>query len=251
MKQCIEIKDEDSKRFAYLDGEKLLRFCEKSDKDFSSLRIEYLTKVHKNIKQRLRKQDSEMFRDLSLVLEPSVCSVSSEAETLDSLEKVGLMYGEDKEVKIVHGDLQVEGMNEETKVVQKLLDRTNLTQQWPSMKGMLLGSYKNYSLQNLCKRVILMHPDLTEFVKLCKIALCFSITSVECERSFSTQNRLKNKYRASIKSENLDTLISITMSKQDISTFNPIKAVQLWLSKKKRRKARLCQVYKPRAKKVC
>ena len=93
-----------------------------------------------------------------------------------------------------------------------------------------------------------MHADLTEFVVLCKLALWSSVTSEECERSFSTQNRLKNKYRGSIKSKYLDTLISIAMSKHDISTFNTRKAAQLWISKKKR-KARFCQTYKPRAKK--
>ena len=87
-----------------------------------------------------------------------------------------------------------------------------------------------------------MHADLTEFVVLCKIALCFSVTSVECERSVRTQNRLKNKYRGSIKSEHLDTLISIAMSKHDISTFNSRKATQLWISKKRRKNKILADI---------
>jgi len=59
------------------------------------------------------------------------------------------------------------------------------------------------------------------------------VTSVECERSFSTQNRLKNKYRSSLKSENLDILISVTMSGVSVATFDPRIAIKLWLSKKR------------------
>ena len=235
---------------AYLDEEKLLRYSENINHGFSSLRTRYVEKLQKNIRHRFRKEDSAIFKDLSLLLEPLVVTVSSETESLDALEKVGFLYGEDKDAQIYHGNL-LEGIDIETKVVHKLLDKEKLKKQWPSMKGMLQGSYKNYSLQNLCKRVILMHEDLTEFVMLCKIALCFSITSVECERSFSTQNRIKNKCRGSLKPENLDTLIFIAMTKCDISSFNPQKSVQLWLSKKKRRKGRLFQDFKTRAKRMC
>jgi len=77
------------------------------------------------------------------------------------------------------------------------------------------------------------------------------VTSVECERSFSTQNRLKNKYRSSLKSENLDILISVTMSGVSVATFDPRIAIKLWLSKKKRRKGKLYQSYTPREKKHC
>lgn len=101
----------------------------------------------------------------------------------------------------------MEGIREELKTVQKLLDKQKLIEEWPRLKEMFNGAYKNLKLEHVCKRVISLHSDMTEFSKLCKIALCIAVTSVECERSFSTQNCLKNKYRSSIKSENLDILI--------------------------------------------
>ena len=123
---------------------------------------------------------------------------SSENEVKDALEALNMLYGEDREVRIVHGDLQEEGVHQETsKVVKKLLNKDKLVQEWPRMKDILSGSYKSLSIPSVYKRVINMHQDLTEFAQLCMIALCFSVTSVECERSFSTQNRLKNKYRSS------------------------------------------------------
>lgn len=122
MRKAIEIKDNGSNKEAYLNKEKLLRYTEQSDAEFVSLKTEYLAKIQKNIKQRFRKEDSRLFTDLSLVLEPSVVSISSQKETEDALEKVGIPYGEDKKVQVIHGDLQEEGVREETKEVQKLLD---------------------------------------------------------------------------------------------------------------------------------
>ncbi|KAH3720576.1 hypothetical protein DPMN_063476 [Dreissena polymorpha] len=112
---------------------------------------------------------------------------------------------------------------------------------------MIRGSYSKLSLQDLSKRVINLHNDaLPEFTKLCKIGLCIAVTSVECERSFSVQNRIKSKYRCSLKAESLNVLINIQMSKIDVESFEPEKAVRLWDSKKRRRKARLFQDYKPK-----
>ena len=43
--------------------------------------------------------------------------------------------------------------------------------------------------------------------KLSQIALSFCLTGVVCERSFSVQNRLKSKFRCSLKEEKLDCLM--------------------------------------------
>jgi hypothetical protein len=50
----------------------------------------------------------------------------------------------------------------------------------------------------------MLHSELVpNFSKLCCIALCISVTSVECERVFSCQNRFKSKFRASLSPEKL------------------------------------------------
>ena len=69
------------------------------------------------------------------------------------------------------------------------------------LKGMIVGSYKDLSLEKLCKKVITVHVSLfPNFMVLCKVALCFS-----------TQNRLKSKHRASLLSVSVDTLMKISM----------------------------------------
>ena len=114
---------------------------------------------------------------------------------------------------------------------------------------MILGSYKNLSVEKLCKKLIFLHGSLfPNFMVLCKVALCMTFTSVEHERTFSTQNRLKSKHRASFLSVSVDTLMKMSMCGPSLKDFNPIKPVQLWYAKKKRRKGRLSQEYKARKK---
>ena len=72
------------------------------------------------------------------------------------------------------------------------------------------------------------------------------LTSVECERSFSVQNKLKTKHRASVGSEKLNTLMTIYMLGPPAELYDPTPAISYWLRKKKRRKGRLFSEYRPR-----
>ena len=107
-------------------------------------------------------------------------------------------------------------------------------------EGYDLGSYKNLSVEKLCKKATTLHGSLfPNSMVLCKIVLCMTLTGAECERTFSTQNRLKSKHRASLLSVSVDTLMKISMCDPSLKNFNPIKTVQLWYAKKNRRKGRL------------
>lgn len=251
IKECIIMKTDDSgSTVASLSGEKLKKFSETACSEFDSIRQRYVSKLIKNIQSRFKKEDSDIFKDLSLLLEPLTVNAASESDCKESLESLGSFYGQEKTVKMVHG-CATEGVTEEEKEVKNLLDEEKLYQEWPMLKGMIQGSYSKLTTPELCKRITSLHSEaLPEFSKLCKIALCISVTSVECERSFSVQNRIKCKYRSSLKAEGLDNLITIQMCKVDVRSFVPTRAVRLWHSKKKRRVARLCQEYKPAKKKA-
>ena len=249
MRDCIELRDEEETRCAYLNGEKLRKFSINIENELSNLKSNYLSSLQKNIRHRFRKEDSEIFKDFSLLLEPGVVNTVSNEESEAALEAIGNFYSA-KEVTIVHGSME-EGTREEKHEINQLLDNELLKQEWPILKGMISGSYKNLSPQDLCNRVIQLHQEMMpEFAKLCKIALCIAVTSVECERSFSAQNRIKNRYRCSLKTENLQYLLNIQMNSASLSDYDPTNAVRLWVTKKKRRKSRLCQPYQPRPKKL-
>ena len=89
-----------------------------------------------------------------------------------------------------------------------LIDSESIQKEWPILKGMIKGGYSKLSTEDLCKRITIRHNDmLPNFALLANIALFLQVTSVECERSFSAQNRLKTNFRSSTKSERLDILL--------------------------------------------
>lgn len=244
----IESKTESESPVVKYSGESLRKYSDKVLSEFTTVKSNYISALKKNMKHRFQKDDSEVFKDISTILDPSVVRSVSEKESEESLEAIAEFYGTDKEIKIVHGHLQDGELSEEVHEVKSLLNRDKFLQEWPSIKGMMLGSYKSLSLKSLCNRVIVVHNNfIPEFAKLCKIALCLCVTSVECERSFSFQNRMKNKSRCSLKSETLNKLITISMCERDVESFDVRTAIRIWHAKK-RRVSRLVQDYKPRKK---
>lgn len=245
IRSYITFRPEDGSQVAMLKEEKLTHYSENVERDFDSLRVRYIAQVKKNVKHRFRKEDSQIFNDFSLLLEPSAVNDAQENESDNAIEALGLFYGEEKTVTIVNGNMEM-GYQEEIHQVAGLRETDKPKEERSMLKGMLSGSYKKMQLSTVCKRIIRAGDMFPEFSKLCTIALCISVTSVECERSFSTQNRIKSKYRSSLKTENLNNLITIVLNENSLTTFNPRDSIALWDAKKRRRRSRLIQPYKAR-----
>lgn len=78
---------------------------------------------------------------------------------------------------------------------------------------------------------------------MCKLMLCVPVTSVECERAFSLQNRIKTKLRNRLGEERIDLLMRISMGPgPSVESFEYKAAVRQWRKQKQRRLARL---YRP------
>ena len=72
------------------------------------------------------------------------------------------------------------------------------------------------------------------YVAVCKLLLCIPVTSVECERTFSMQNRIKNKLCNRLGEERVDVLIKISLGPAT-EVFDFRTAVQHWKAAKQRR----------------
>ena len=157
-----------------------------SDDEFEALKCGYIENLIGNIKKRIRKDDSEVLSSLAVLLEPISCSGGDQ----DALECVIKMYCEPKVTKETINDVV-----QETPVAP-LINGKNLRHEWQGIKAMITGCYKTLSLEDFCRKVIVKHNSTyPNFAKLAEIGLVMQTTSVECERSFSAQNRLKTKYR--------------------------------------------------------
>ncbi|KAH3826371.1 hypothetical protein DPMN_128274 [Dreissena polymorpha] len=188
------IKVSDGK--AFYKGEELKNHREEILSQFDTVRQNYLSNMAKNIKKRIPKVDSKIMLSLSQVLEPCVVNVTSVQESKEALKLLVEHYGFDKVVKHTEGDLTV-GTTQTEKTVDKFLTGEELNQEWPWVYGMIKGTYKNLSIQDFCMRLVTKHHETCpNMAKLAVIALCMQVTSVECcARSFSTQNRIKSKFR--------------------------------------------------------
>jgi len=73
------------------------------------------------------------------------------------------------------------------------------------------------------------------------LLLCIPVTSVECKRAFSLQNRIKTKLRNWMGEERVDLLMRISMG-PSVDCFEYKVAVRHWRRQKPRRFAKL---YRP------
>lgn len=91
------------------------------------------------------------------------------------------------------------------------IDKSGVIQEWNDC-SVMMHAERNLSLCDFCKRIIstpqymLQYPNL---VKLASVALIIPVTSVECERGFSCQNRIKSKFRARLNTVTLNALMQL------------------------------------------
>ncbi|KAH3704671.1 hypothetical protein DPMN_079730 [Dreissena polymorpha] len=202
-------------KLTFFSGEKL-SYHDNMGSEFSTVRKDYIKRIKKNISDRLRKTDSDHYDDFCTSFEPHQINITQE-ECIKALESLSTFYGYEKTVKLTDGNL-IEGLQETVSAVQPLVDPAKVKEEWPTFQGMVKGDSADMPINKLCKRVILMdNVIIPNIAKLAAIALCLQPTSVECERNFSTQNRLKCKQRASIEYGALNTLMTISMLAPDIS----------------------------------
>ncbi|XP_072542830.1 zinc finger protein 862-like [Salminus brasiliensis] len=97
-------------------------------------------------------------------------------------------------------------------------------------------SHASFSFQQFAETVLHEHSGVfTEMEKLIKIALVIPVASVSCERGFSTQNRIKTKFRNSLSNTNLTNLMLISELGPPRDQFDFKRAVIKWKEMKQRR----------------
>ena len=71
-------------------------------------------------------------------------------------------------------------------------------------------------------------------IKLIQIVYCIPFSSVECERGFSRQNKIKTKDRNSLATNTLDMLMRVSLEGPESKEFNYNRAYTIWSSQKRR-----------------
>lgn len=93
------------------------------------------------------------------------------------------------------------------------------------------------SLRSVCETLIKKYNDsYPDFCVLAKYMLTAPLTSVPCERGFSSQNRIKTKSRAKIDNDRVTKLIRVMEEGPEIEDFNVDQVAVRFDDLKKKRK---------------
>ena len=102
---------------------------------------------------------------------------------------------------------------------------------------MILKNYKGKPLSDVCSIIVNEYSDLFgDFSVVAKVLLISPLTSVACERGFSSQNRLKTKSGCRLAHEKVAKLIRIVEEGPPVSLFDASSVLNTFENMKSRRK---------------
>ena len=113
-----------------------------------------------------------------------------------------------------------------------------LLQEWSCFKHLLIAEFKEVSTRDIMSTLSAnttfssLYPTLS---KLASIALIVPVSTADCERGFSTMNRIKTDPRNRLKTETVDKLIRLSSEGPELDQFNFETAAMLWASRSNRR----------------
>ena len=103
-------------------------------------------KLKENTADRRIQQNGDIIHNLGAIFESAIF----DEELADgAIKDLATFYGTAKTVEIIHDEQAV------VTVIQPILHKESLLQEWPRFKGMLKGTYKNTKTAALCKKVII------------------------------------------------------------------------------------------------
>ena len=92
------------------------------------------------------------------------------------------------------------------------------------------------SLEQMCGTLnVKYNAVIPNMAKVLKCCLAIPVSSVPCERGFSTQNRIKSKFRTIMANSILTVLMLLKESGPDRKDFDFKKALSVWKNEKKRK----------------
>ena len=116
------------------------------------------------------------------------------------------------------------------------LQRENCVSEYKQYKRLVVGSYANASFSSCTQSICQKYPEiLPNVVKLLEVGVMIPISSVPCERGFSTQNRIVSKLRTSLSTDTIADLMRISEDGCPMKKFDFCKALCKWKSDKQRK----------------
>ena len=193
---------------------------------FSTSKIQFLQKLVDNLYSRF--PDSGLLSAFS-ILDPQKLPTESDLSLygIHELETLCDHYGQSKTTEAGAEFLPV-------------VDTIKTKDEWVVFRQLMGNNFRTCTLQTMAANLLPSaevketYPNL---IKLMALALTMPVSTAGCERGFSKHNLIKNKIRARLKTENVATLMRMSLDTPDLSnmdTFNFSRAFEIWCNEKDR-----------------
>ena len=180
---------------------------------FSNLRVKFTQKLITNLKSRFPEEETDLLNAMAIFDMENLPNAATDLANSGNTELETLLkhYGEDKSGKA------------------QLVNSDACRGEWMLMKQLVT---KNYPLMKMCPLWELLCSKYKEtfpnLLKLISAVLAIPVTSVDGERGFSTQNRIKRAHRSTIGTKRLDVLMRISIQGPPIEQFDFGRALSIW-----------------------
>ncbi|XP_053372515.1 zinc finger protein 862-like [Mercenaria mercenaria] len=187
----------------------VLNFYTQQENILNTITPAYVEKLTDNLNDRF--QETEILESMKVLIPKNIVSA-------DQLSKYGV--------------LEVQKLADHFE--SHLLNKDEIRSEFQTYKRLVKGSHSDSSVvEVLCS--LMKTNDLPNMILLLKCCAVIPMTSVQCERGFSTQNRIKSKARTSMKSKTLDDLMRISEDGPELEKFDFKRALKKWKSAKVRK----------------
>ena len=116
-----------------------------------------------------------------------------------------------------------------------LFDVIKCRGEWAGFKMIITNSFSSNDIEIILPLLIQDYSDIfPNIIKLIQIIYCIPFSSVECERGFSRQNKIKTKNRNLLATDTLDMLMRISLEGPESSKFDYNHAYVVWSNQKRR-----------------
>ena len=116
------------------------------------------------------------------------------------------------------------------------LDAATLRSEYLLFRPFVIRNFQNFQFDTFAATFLQLHSQqFPEMAKLISIIVIIPVTSVPCERGFSSANRIKTRLRNRLLVENLDVLLRIVLEGPPLEEFDFVRALSLYKSTRQHR----------------
>ena len=193
-----------------------------------------------NINATTEKQE-EFKRLVTVPYIDSICeNLSNRFPQLDILDAFQIFNPEvlptDGEALLDHGHAQLQTLL--GNYSPSLVDAHKTEEEWEHFMPEISTRFKGKDITSVLASLTsnsVYKDSFPELAKLAAAALVVPMSTADCERGFSSMNRIKTELRNSLKTETLDYLMRISIEGKEREHFNFDKSADMWAAKRNRR----------------